>query len=264
VSIPEPNPGNVSGGLDGKADEMKDLFSNQAGTYAAFRPTYPDELYQFIYSRLHHFDAAWDCGTGNGQVARDLAKKFRTVFATDISAKQLGNAYPAENIRYSQAGEETTFKDNSMDLITVAQAIHWFDREKFYKEVRRVAKEDALLAVWGYGLLSINSELDLPLRDFYYKQVGPYWDPERKLIDEQYRTISFPFSEINVPRFNFYFEWTIEEFLGYLNTWSSVQNYKQINGINPVDELAERILPMWGPEKRTITFPLFARFGEIG
>src|SRR5258706_5142103 len=128
----------------------KDLFSSHASQYAAFRPTFPEELYDFVFSQVKNFDAAWDAGTGNGQVARDLSKKFKNVFATDISQKQIENAARAENICYSLAGETTSFPENSLDLICVAQAIHWFDRDKFYADVTRVAKSKATIAVWGY------------------------------------------------------------------------------------------------------------------
>jgi hypothetical protein len=242
---------------------MKDLFSVTAKQYATFRPTYPKELYDFIYNHVAHFDTAWDCGTGNGQVARDLSIRFKNVYATDISTKQIENAYAAENISYSVAAEEIDRPANSIDLITVAQAIHWFDREKFYNEVGRVAKKSALLAVWGYGLLGINEDIDGLLKDFYTNTVGPYWDKERKLIDHEYRTISFPFKEIPVPGFTFSFLWTQEELRGYLSTWSSVQKFYKQHGSNPVERLMERLHPHWSQERMTITFPLFLRLGKV-
>src|SRR5438105_1919540 len=174
----------------------KDLFSGHASQYAAFRPTYPAELYDFLYQHVSHFENAWDAGTGNGQVARELAQKFKSVFATDISKKQLENAVVADNIFYWQAAEQTSFAAKSIDLVCVAQAIHWFDRFKFFNEVRRVAKPDALLAIWGYGLLSIDHAIDEVVRDFYVSTIGSYWEKDRKLIDEEYQTISFPFQEI--------------------------------------------------------------------
>ena len=242
---------------------MKDRFSSHARQYAAFRPTYPAELYDFIFSHLDQFATAWDAGTGNGQVARDLARKFNSVMATDVSPQQLTNAHPADNIFYSLAAEETHFPDKTFNLITVAQAIHWFDREKFYLEVKRVAKPEALLAVWGYGLVSIHQEIDSHLEHFYMQVVGPYWDKERKLVDEEYRTILFPFQEIHVPEFTFSMEWTLEEFQGYLNTWSAVQKYIQANQENPVDTFIQRVRHLWGLERQTVHFPLFLRLGSI-
>jgi SAM-dependent methyltransferase len=242
---------------------VKDLFSGFSEQYATFRPTYPDELYRFIYSHVGSFQNAWDCGTGSGQVARELAKKFKCVEATDISTEQLKNAYQAPNIFYAMSGEETSIQQHSIDLITVAQAIHWFDRERFYNEVRRVAKENAVLAVWGYGLFGIGNEFDPHIRNFYFNIIGPYWDPERKLIDDRYRTISLPFAEIQTPGFSFSFSWTWEELKGYLNTWSSVKQYIRENDTNPVDSWMENIRPLWKKGRQTITFPLFARLARI-
>jgi len=241
----------------------KDLFSNHANQYATFRPTYPKELYNFIFSYVKNFGTAWDAGTGNGQVARDLSDHFEKVIGTDISVKQLENAYQGDNIFYFQTGETIMFSSKRFDLICVAQAIHWFDREKFYAEVKRVAKPEAVIAVWGYGLLSIHSGIDFLIEDFYVNIIGPYWDKERKLVDEEYKTISFPFNEIEVPSFSFSFQWTIDELQGYLNTWSSVQKYIKENQTNPVEKLIDQIRPLWHRERIDVKFPLFLRLGRI-
>ena len=242
---------------------MKDRFSSHARQYAAFRPTYPGELYDFIFKHLDHFTMAWDAGTGNGQVARELSGKFTSVMATDISSQQLRNAYQADNIFYSLASEKTTFPDDMFDLITVAQAIHWFDVNRFYTEVRRVAKPNGIVAVWGYGLLSAVPEIDSRLHNFYTEVVGPYWDKERRLVDEHYRTLSFPFHELETPAFQFSFRWTLDEFQGYLTTWSSVQKYKTEKGTNPVKSFIEEIQPFWREETQTVNFPLFLRLGQV-
>lgn len=242
---------------------IKDRFSNHAKQYAIFRPTYPKELYDFIFSHVKKFDAAWDCGTGNGQVARDLSTRFKVVEATDISEQQLANAYKAENIVYTKADEKTNFPDAHFDLITVAQAIHWFNISEFFKEVKRVAKKDAIIAVWGYSLPTLNPEIDKRLQEFYSKIVGPYWDKERRLIDAQYKTILFPCSEIRTPEFSLSLEWNLEEFQGYLSTWSSVQKYIQANQINPVESFMKEVLPLWKSDRQNINFPLFLRLGKI-
>ncbi len=239
----------------------KDLFSNHAQDYATFRPTYPKELYDFIFSHVEEFELAWDAGTGNGQVARDLSKHFRKVLATDISAKQIENAFYTENIFYYQVGETTSFPKDSFDLICVAQAIHWFDRDRFYGEVNRVAKPGAIIVVWGYGLLSVDPEIDLLIHDFYVNIVGPYWDKERNLIDEQYKTISFPFREIETPEFSFSLLWTLGELQGYLTTWSSVQKFMKAKNFNPVEKLIAQIQPKWKSDKMKINFPFFVRAG---
>ncbi|HTH54628.1 MAG TPA: class I SAM-dependent methyltransferase [Cyclobacteriaceae bacterium] len=241
----------------------KDLFSGHASQYAAFRPTYPKGLYDYLFAHVKEFGNAWDAGTGNGQVARDLCKRFKHVFGTDISDKQIENAVRTENISYSVAAETTSFPEKAFDLICVAQAIHWFDREKFYSEVKRVAKPQALLAIWGYGLLNINKDIDPIIGDFYKNIVGPYWDKERKLIDEEYRTIGFPFDEIKTPAFSFSFQWRLDELQGYLTTWSAVQKFRREKNINPVDELSENLNPLWHSTKLTVNFPLFARIGTV-
>lgn len=239
---------------------MKDLFSQHALQYAQFRPVYPDELYQYIFSRVKKFECAWDAGTGNGQAAQVLARQFNRVLATDISSAQLENATKSEKITYSIGAEEIDQPDSSFDLITVAQAIHWFDIQKFFECVSRVAKPEAVIAIWGYGLLSINPAIDEQINHFYEKIVGPYWDPERRLIDDHYRTIPFPFKEIDSPVFSFSFQWSIEQLAGYLNTWSAVRKYIGANQTNPVQPLIEQLKPHWNNDLK-VTFPLFLRLG---
>lgn len=239
---------------------MKDRFSDQARQYAAFRPHYPKELYDFVFSHVKAFDQAWDAGTGNGQAAEVLSTRFKNVIATDISAKQLEEATRKENIVYEVAGETTQLADRSIDLVTVAQAIHWFNRPRFYEEVRRVARPGAVVAVWVYGLLKISSVIDPLIDDFYSRVVGPYWDPERKLIDDELTSMEFPFEEIKVPAFRMQFRWTLAELEGYLNTWSATQRRIREIGDNPVNELMKRI----GPAKGfVVEFPLFLRLGKV-
>ena len=240
----------------------KDLFSSNASDYAAFRPDYPSELYDFIFGEVKQFRAAWDCRTGNGQAAKVLAEKFETVYATDISDKQMANGYKGTNIIYSVSpAERTIFSDSQFDLITVAQAAHWFKLEEFYKEVNRVTKSGAVLAIWGYGLLSVNSDFDLVLKEFYRNVIGPYWDPERKLIDQHYQTIPFPFVEIKAPNFHFKKQWNRSQLEGYLSTWSAVQKFIKANGFNPVTEFMKINEPLLRDGLIDIHFPLFTRIG---
>lgn len=242
---------------------MKDLFSEHSALYSLFRPTYPATLYDFIFSYVKKFDVAWDCGTGNGQSARVLSTKFKNVLATDISAKQIEQAYKADTIFYSVCGEKTSFGDRSIDLVTVSQAVHWFDLETFYQEVNRVAKPNAVLAVWGYSLLSIHPEMDLLIQDFYKNIVGSYWDKERHFIDKHYKTIPFPFEEIAAPTFEFHVDWPIKQLAGYLTTWSAVRKYMEANKTNPVEKLMEGITPLWNQDSMRVTFPLFLRMGRV-
>lgn len=242
---------------------MKDRFSDHANQYAQFRPVYPSELFDFIYSRLHHFESAWDAGTGNGQVARELSKKFNKVFATDISNRQIENAYQAENIEYSKANEKTSFPDHCFDLITVAQAAHWFDMALFSQEAIRVLKPSGMIAIWGYGLLTVNHEVDSLISHFYKTIVGPYWDQERKHIEENYVNLYFPFEEIQAPPFVLSVSWTLPELKGYITTWSAVQKYINEHKRDPVNDLISMIAPYWKEETMRIRFPLFLKLGLV-
>ncbi|WP_422360968.1 class I SAM-dependent methyltransferase [Reichenbachiella sp.] len=244
-----------------------DRFSVQSHDYKKHRPIYPIELYKEILQPILNYERCWDCATGNGQAAQVLSAHFERVEATDISENQLAQAPKLNNVSYSvQRAEETNFPDNHFDLITVGQAIHWFDFDAFNQEVRRVSKPGAIVAIWGYGLLKIDKDIDALTTEFDSEIVGPYWDIERRHIDSAYSSIPFPFSAINVRR-SFYIEeeWELPRLEGYFNSWSCVQNYKkQKNGENPVPELMRKITPHW-TEKGTkkVTFPIFLRLGRI-
>lgn len=244
---------------------MKDNFSRQAGAYAKYRPGYPANLYDFILSNAKGRDAAWDCGTGNGQTAKELSNYFKKVFATDISEKQIQNAHAAENIFYSvQPAEQTNFLENSFDLVTVSQALHWFDVDKFYAEVKRVAKPGSWIAAWTYSLANISPEIDKLVNVKHYKGVlGSYWDYERKFVDDKYMTLPFLFNEIQCPVFTMKFEWTLNELEGYLNTWSALQKFIAQHDYNPVDKLIQEIKPFWEKEKMQVVFPVYMRMGLI-
>jgi len=197
----------------------KDNFSNQASIYAQFRPTYPPAVFDYLNTVVKDRKKVWDCATGNGQMARELAKSFDTVYATDISQKQLDNAFQAQNIVYSVAkAEETEFADDTFDLVTVAQAIHWFDFEKFYAEVNRVAKSGAILFVIGYSMPRFEGKIDEILQDFYWNITGPYWDAERKHLDNRLESVPFPFEKIECPTFENKYHWTLEMAEGYFNS----------------------------------------------
>lgn len=244
---------------------MKDNFSKQSHLYAQYRPHYPEELFSYIVSFVKNKNAAWDCGTGNGQSAAQLAEHFAAVYATDISEKQLQNAAQAANIFYSvQPAEHTSIESNSIGLVTVAQAIHWFDFEKFYAEVKRVATTDGIIAVWCYSLFTISPDIDAVIGKFHYNTLENYWDPERKYVDEGYINIPFPFKKINTPLFHIEKQLAIEEIEGYLNTWSAVQKYITEHSENPVAGLIKQVLPLWGGiKKRTVVFPVHLLLGKI-
>lgn len=245
---------------------MKDNFSTQASLYARFRPAYPPELIRQLSDLAPARSAAWDCGTGNGQVALQMAEYFEQVYATDISEKQLGQAPPHPRIRYAlEPAEHCSAPDRAFGLIVVAQAIHWFHFDLFYAQVRRVLKPGGVLAVVGYGLFRTDSPaVDHVIHQRFYKEITePYWDPERRYLDEEYRTIPFPFDEIPMPEFSMRYRWTLPDVLGYLNTWSAVQHYIRQHGHNPVKRIEAELREAWGGVgERAINTPLYLRVGK--
>ena len=238
-------------------------FSTQSALYAKFRPKYPKELYDFIFSHIKNFGSAWDVGTGSGQVAAELSKRFDDVIATDSSEQQLRKAAKRANIIYRlESAESTEIPDHSIDLITVGQALHWFDIHLFFKEVNRVLKPGGMIAIIGYGVFSSEAEVDRIVNNFYTLTIDKYWDPQRKYIDEGYKTIPFPFQQIEAPEFKMEFQWTAAELIGYLQSWSAVQAYKKENGQDPV----EAIIPELNaaiPSKVNIRFPLLFKIGTV-
>jgi ubiquinone/menaquinone biosynthesis C-methylase UbiE len=243
---------------------MKDNFSKQSDLYSQFRPGYPKQLFDFLLPLVPDKKSAWDCGTGNGQFAVKLSQYFSEVYATDLSTAQINNAERKRNIFYSvENAEETLLPDNKFDLITVAQAIHWFDFENFYRQVNRTLKPGGIIVIVGYGIFRINKEIDFLINEFYRKTTGPYWDKERRYIDEHYRTIPFPFKEIDAPDLFMNYNWELEQVIGYLNTWSAVQHYIRKNNENPVEKFSIELKKAWGNIlKRKVSFPVFMRTGR--
>ncbi|GAB3694476.1 class I SAM-dependent methyltransferase [Spirosoma flavus] len=241
-----------------------DRFSGHANLYAQYRIDYPDDLYEFILSHTPERQTAWDCATGNGQVAGALAEHFNQVEATDISETQLALAVQLPNIHYQpSSAEQTPFPDATFDLITVAQALHWFDLTAFHQEVRRVAKPGATIAEWGYGLVQLGEEIDPIMLDFYRNRIGPYWDPQRQYVDTAYATLLFPFRDAQRATFTAKRSWSLERFLNYLRTWSAVRQYIHENETDPVIDLGEAIQVRWGTEEREVQFPIFLRLGHL-
>lgn len=243
---------------------MKDNFSNQAEGYSIYRPTYPQELYDYLFKLTLNKQAAWDCATGNGQVARVLAGLFERVYATDISENQLKNALQLPNITYKvEPAEQTTVGDNTFDLITVAQAIHWFNFEAFYAEVKRTLKPNGLFAVIGYGIMYIDKKVDKAVHKLYEDILGKYWDNERRYIEENYKTIPFPFEELVAPHFQIKTAWNFNQLIGYLNTWSALQHYKKANERNPLEYMFTELKEAWGDDaEKDVHFPVLLRVGR--
>lgn len=246
-----------------EAAGFKDHFSAHAADYAAARPGYPPELFAWIASATPDLGTAWDCATGNGQAARGLAGYFERVFATDASAEQIARARPDPRIDYRVAPAESPgLAPKSVAAVTVAQAIHWFEHERFFPAVRRALRPNGLVAVWCYGLFSIDPALDELFESFYEGPVGAFWPPERRLIDERYATLEFPFEELDAPEFRMRHRWSLARVLAYLRTWSAVQRYRARNGADPVEALVPELLRRWGSEEtRDVVWPLYLRAG---
>ncbi len=244
---------------------FKDHFSSAAGRYAAYRPDYPAGLFAWLADRCSERDAAWDCATGNGQAALGLAPYFHRVVATDASAEQVCHAEPHPAVDYRVAPAEASgLADRSVDLVTVAQAAHWFDLPRFYAEVARVLKPGGLLALWGYGRMVLPEQMDEAFLRFYAETVGPYWPPERALIDDAYRSLDFPFAEIAAPPFFIEVEWTLPRLLDYLSTWSAVKRYQAAREHDPLPALQAELAPLWGAPHaaKKLQWPLFLRVGR--
>ena len=244
----------------------QDNFSQQATIYAQYRPQYPQSLYNSLQKIVKCHQLAWDCGTGNGQVATQLATFFKKVIATDASASQLAAAKLSPNVEYRLArADNSKLPSQSVDLITVAQAIHWFDIAAFYREVYRVAGDEAIIAIWGYGLLTISPAIDEIIRDLYTNILGGYWDPQRKHLDEAYQTIPFPFPVIPTPIIKMQLFWSLPELIGYLNTWSSVQKFIAVNHDNPITQIEPLLQRAWNSNSnlKPITWDIYLRVGKV-
>ncbi len=242
---------------------MKDNFSKQAAVYAQFRPRYTENIFKPIIDLCIEKNTVWDCATGNGQAAVILAQSFKKVFATDISQKQIDNAIQSENIVYSlSSAENAHFDKNSLNLIVVAQAVHWFNFEKFYTNANTFLKQDGIIALVGYGIHSVNAEIDGVVNNFYAQTIGSYWDSERRYIEQHYTTIPFPFDEIKIAETQMHFDINFESFIGYLNSWSAVQHFKNKNNYNPIELIEKSLKNIWGESLNQISFPVFYRVGK--
>lgn len=248
-------------------DAFKDNFSKLADVYLKFRPTYPKELFDFLSSLTSEHKIAWDCGTGNGQSALQLTDYYEKVFASDPSKEQIKKAIPHSKIVYKVENAESpgSIGDHSVDLITVAQALHWFDFERFYTQVKRVLNPTGIIAVWAYGIPVINKELDNIIKDFHDNIVGECWLPENKFIEQGYSTIPFPFKEIKTPAFAIKKMVTLSETVGLLRSWSATQRYMDRYNHNPMESLSERLQEHW-PDRESekeMTWKLILKVGRI-
>lgn len=245
---------------------FKDHFSRQSKGYGEFRPDYPNDLYQHLSDLCTGYDLAWDCATGTGQAARGLSNFFTHIIATDASEKQILNASGPANITFRVAeAQRSGLETSSVDLVMVAQALHWFSHDDFFMEVKRVLKPDGILAAWTYHLLQIEPEIDKIIQKFDQDIVGQYWPKERQLVRERYSSITFPFNEISMSPYNMTSSWALDELVGYLRTWSSVVRYKADRGRDPLEEIIPDLRVLWGDVavQKSVQWPLTIRAGRF-
>lgn len=246
---------------------FKDHFSAVASSYAESRPTYPDALFDFLASAAPRRERAWDCATGNGQAALALARRFDRVAASDASVEQISHAFSSPRVSYVVArAEAAAFAGRSVDLVTVAQAAHWFDLPRFFAEARRVLAPGGVIALWTYDLLRVEPRIDVLLGDLYHVRLGGFWPPERKLVDEGYSGIVLPFDPIPAPPFAMTLRWNLEAVLRYLATWSAVPKFRKERGYDPIAAAGPELAALWGDpaEVREITWPLSVLCGRAG
>lgn len=245
---------------------FRDHFSGHAAAYADARPQYPAELFDWLATLTPSHDRAWDCGTGNGQAAVALTRYFANVVATDASAQQIDRAFLHPQVEYRTApAEQSGLDQHSVDLVSVAQAAHWFDLPAFYAEVRRVVKPGGAIVLWCYGFCRITPEVDAVLNAFYTGETDAYWPPERRLVDALYRTLAFPFPEIAAPAMYMKQNWDLSQLLAYLRTWSGVQRFIKQTGRDPIPDLGAELQTVWGSsdEIRAVIWPLHFRAGHV-
>jgi SAM-dependent methyltransferase len=246
---------------------FQDYFSKQAGDYARFRPEYPGTLFDYLALIAPGRRLAWDCGAGNGQAARGLVERFDRVVATDASPDQLRHAALHSRIEYRvERAEDVRLAADSVDLVTVAAAVHWFDLEPFYAAVRRVLVPRGVLAVWTYHMSVIDPAIDRILDDYYHRVLDGFWPDGFRHVVAHYRTLPFAFDEIAAPQFEVRLWWTLDQFAGFLNSWSATQRYREAHGQHPVSLVWPALAAAWGePEReRLIRWPLYLRVGQKG
>lgn len=242
---------------------FKDHFSAQSAGYARHRPHYPDELFAYL-AGLVRPRLAWDCATGNGQAAIALARHFERVVATDASAAQIDSAiaHPAVSYRVA-AAESSGLQDDTVDLVTVGQALHWFDLARFFAEASRVVVADGVLAAWCYELCTVSPACDAVVERLYTGIVGPFWPKERRLIEERYAGIEFPGVALAAPVLEMATEWTVDDMLGYLRTWSACQRYRREHGDDPVEQIEKELRRAWDAAPRIVRWPLTVRVSRL-
>jgi SAM-dependent methyltransferase len=246
---------------------MSNLFNDKSDGYKKYRPVYPKELFDYLADIAPANDMAWDCGCGTGQASVALSQHFKQVIGTDISNGQIENAEEKPNIDYRVTSADASgLKSKSADLITCAQSLHWFDLERFYKEVKRVLKPGGIIAIWTYNLLRVNKEIDDLIDKFYFDIIYNYWPEERKHVETGYTELEFPFTKLHAPQFSMEAQWNIEQLIGYINTWTGVKNYIELEAFSPLEFIESELKIIWKknkPKKKKIIWPLKLYVGKV-
>ncbi len=241
-------------------------FTQESSQYARYRPHYPDDLFEFLAGESKDHVLSWDCASGTGQAAQSCAQYFDRVIATDISMEQILNSEAHSQIQYLvMAAEQSAFQDSSFDLITVAQAIHWFDQQAFFHEVGRVLKPEGMLAVWGYGFPEITPEIDQTISQYLGKPIDRFWMEGNRQLMSGYRDLVLPFNTVDIPHpFSIDMEWNLPSLLEYFRTWSAVKRCRNETGFDPVVHLEKKLLPVWTDPQtmKRIKMPLFVKIGR--
>jgi ubiquinone/menaquinone biosynthesis C-methylase UbiE len=244
---------------------FKDFFSQQSAIYAQYRPTYPNELFQYLASLTNEHELAWDCGTGNGQTAYSLTKYFKKIYASDASEPQIKNAVQHPCIEYHiEKAEESQLKDLSVDLVTCSQSLHWFNFDAYYKEVKRVLKPGGIIAAWIYKIPRITPEVDELFLYFHNEVIGEFWQEENRMVERGYADLPFPFEQIIPPHFKIQQEYSFDQLLGYMNSWSALQRFIHKKGYNPLIDFEPKLLNAWGKRSilRLVTWDLVLKVGK--
>ena len=248
------------------AKTLRNWFDQGGDAYARYRPDYPDALAAFLVEAAPDRAMAVDVGCGNGQFTCQLARHFDAVVGLDPSADQIANAFPHPRVRYSRAPAEALgLPDASASLITAAQAAHWFDLPRFYAEVRRVARPGALVALVSYGVMAVDDVIAERFARFYWEEIGPYWPPERRLVESGYADMPFPFVPVDWPAMEIRRDWDLAAFLGYLGTWSAIRKAMEAGRTDIADSFVHDLAALWGEPStvRPVRWPVTLRLGRV-
>lgn len=244
--------------------DISKLFDDKSDLYAQARPQYPAELFAFMKTLIPNANTVWDCATGNGQAAAGLSKVFNHVYATDISDEQIANHLRLDNVAFSVSpAERTVFANNMFDLVNVAQALHWFDFDKFWPEVRRVLKPSGAFITYGYAWFSVTPEIDALVESEVKSVIAPFWAPNNTLIMDGYKDVTFPFEKLNVPDFGIQIDWNFDQMINFLHTWSATRRCMDAQGTAFFEQASALLKQAWGdPENvKTATSPLIVIAG---